>query len=235
MPKADGLNAAQMLSQPMKALLLLNVEPAHDAADPAAAVAALKGSGMVVALTAFNDAVVEHADVMLPIAPFTETAGTFVNAEGRVVLRVLGNLLGLDGFAHETIEEVRAEALPDAAALAAALDNAAPVAAAAAPAAGLERIADVPIYCTDAIVRRAPSLQHTADARPPVAGLPSALWRELGLMPGDRVRLTQGAASVVLSAREEPTLAPNAVHASAGHADTAALGAMFGPLAVEKA
>jgi NADH-quinone oxidoreductase subunit G len=208
---------------------------------------------MVVALTAFNDAVVEHADVMLPIAPFTETAGTFVNAEGRVqsfhgvvrplgearpawkVLRVLGNLLGLDGFAHETIDEVRAEALPDAAALAAALDNAAPVAAAAAPAAGLERIADVPIYCTDAIVRRAPSLQHTADARPPVAGLPSALWRELGLMPGDRVRLTQGAASVVLSAREEPTLAPNAVHASAGHADTAALGAMFGPLAVEKA
>ncbi|MCI1192893.1 NADH-quinone oxidoreductase subunit NuoG [Calidifontimicrobium sp. SYSU G02091] len=253
MPKAGGLNAGQMLTQPMKALLLLNVEPAFDAADPAAAVAALKGSGMVVALTAFNDAVVEHADVMLPIAPFTETAGTFVNAEARVqrfhgvvkplgdarpawkVLRVLGNLLGLPGFEHETIDDVRAEALPDEAALAARLDNAAPVAAPQAAAGGLERIADVPIYCTDAIVRRAPSLQRTADAKPPVAGLPAVLWRELGLQPGDRVRITQGAARAVLPAREDPTLAPTAVRVSAGHPDTAALGAMFGPIAVEKA
>jgi NADH-quinone oxidoreductase subunit G len=214
---------------------------------------ALKGSGMVVALTAFNDAVVEYADVMLPIAPFTETAGTFVNAEGRVqrfhgvvkplgdarpawkVLRVLGSLLGLPGFEHETIDDVRAEALPDEAALAARLDNAAPLAAPQAAASGLERIADVPIYCTDAIVRRAPSLQRTADARPPVAGLPGALWRELGLQPGDKVRLTQGAASAVLPAREDLTLAPTAVRVSAGHPDTAALGAMFGPIAVEKA
>ncbi len=254
LPKAGGLHAGQMLAQPMKALLLLSVEPAFDAADPAAAAAALRGSGMVVALTAFNDAVVEHADVMLPIAPFTETPGTFVNAEGRVqsfhavvkplgearpawkVLRVLGNLLGLPGFEQETIDDVRAEALPDAAALAARLDNAAPVPTPAAPpAAGLERIADVPIYCTDPIVRRAPSLQKTADAAPPVAALPSALWRELGLVPGDRVRVRQGAASVVLPAREEPTLAATAVRVAAGHADTAALGAMFGPIAVEKA
>jgi len=254
MPRSGGLNAAQMLAQPMKALLLLNVEPAFDAADPAAATAALAGSGLVVALTAFNDAVVEHADVMLPIAPFTETAGTFVNAEGRLqsfhgvvkplgearpawkVLRVLGNLLGLEGFAHETIDDVRAEALPaDAAAIAARLDNRAPVPATVPVAGGLERIADVPIYCTDAIVRRAPSLQATADAKPPVAGLPSALWRDLGLEPGDKVRITQGTAGAVLPAREDPTLAPTAVRVSAGHAHTATLGAMFGPIAVEKA
>ena len=83
-PGAGGLNAGQMLGQPMKALLLLDVEPPHDAADAAAAQAALAGSGLVVALTSFQDAAVPNADVLLPIAPFTETAGTFVNAEGRV-------------------------------------------------------------------------------------------------------------------------------------------------------
>ncbi|HMM86354.1 NADH-quinone oxidoreductase subunit NuoG [Azohydromonas sp.] len=251
MPRAGGLNAAQMLSQPMKALLLLGVEPAHDAADPAAAVAALQGAGMVVALTAFNDAVVEHADVMLPIAPFTETAGTFVNAEGRAqsfhgvvrplgetrpawkVLRVLGNLLGLDGFEHESVDEVRAEALGDVASIASRLDNAAAFAAPMPAAAGLERIADVPIYAGDAIVRRAASLQRTADAARPVAGLPSALWRELGLRVGDHVRLSRGAAQVVLAACEDTTLAAGAGRVAAT-ADTAALGALFGPLSVEK-
>jgi NADH-quinone oxidoreductase subunit G len=260
MPGPGGLNAGQMLSQPMKALLLLNLEPALDAADAAAATAALAGSGLVVALTAFKDARVDNADVLLPIAPFTETAGTFVNAEGRVqgfhgvvkplgearpawkVLRVLGNLLGLPGFDHETAEAVRTEALGgsfDSAALARRLDNGAVAAAVASPAAapaatGLERIADVPIYATDMLVRRAASLQLTADARAPQVGLPSSLWRQLGLQPGGRVRAVQGAAAVVLPAREEPTLADGAVRVSAGHPDTLKLGALFGPISVEK-
>ncbi|MEN9627498.1 MAG: NADH-quinone oxidoreductase, subunit NuoG [Pseudomonadota bacterium] len=253
-PRQGGLSAAQMLSQPMKALLLLNVEPALDAADAAAALAALKASGLVVALTAFKDAAVDNADVLLPIAAFTETSGTFVNAEGRVqsftgvvkpqgdarpawkVLRVLGNLMGLDGFAQESSDEVRAEALGDLSALAARLDNTPVAASAAAPAAaGLERIADVPIYAADSLVRRAPSLQLTADARPPVASLPSALWQQLGLKPGDAVRVSQAGASAVLPAREDPTLAPTAVRVPAGHAHTLALGPMFGALNVDKA
>jgi NADH-quinone oxidoreductase subunit G len=95
----------------------------------------------VVALTAFKDAAADFADVLLPIAPFTETSGTFVNAEGRVqsfhgvvkplgdarpawkVLRVLGNLLGLQGFEQTSSEEVRAQALGDLSTVAARLDN----------------------------------------------------------------------------------------------------------------
>src|SRR5690606_15988382 len=98
----------------------------------------------------------------------------------------------------------------------------------------LERIADVPIYATDAIVRRAVSLQRTADAREPRVGLPSALWQQLGLQPGGKVLVTQGEAAVVLPAREEPTLAAGAVRIAAGHPATAGLGPMFGAVGVEK-
>jgi NADH-quinone oxidoreductase subunit G len=254
MPQAGGLNAGQMLSQPMKALLLLNVEPALDAANAQAATAALQGSGLVVALTPFRDALVDNADVLLPIAPFTETAGAFVNAEGRVqsfhgvvkalgdsrpgwkVLRVLGNLLGLPGFSQESADEVRSQALGDLDALPARLSNATDSAIQlTAAVSGLQRLADVPIYATDSLVRRATSLQLTADARAPQASLPSALWASLGLSVGDKVKVSQGGGSVELPAREDASLAADTVRVAAGHADTLALGALFGPLSVVKA
>ncbi|NRF70503.1 NADH-quinone oxidoreductase subunit G [Aquincola sp. S2] len=254
-PGDGGLNAGQMLGAPMKALLLLDVEPVLDAANAAAARAAMNGAGLVVALTSFEDAAVDNADVLLPIAPFSETAGTFVNAEGRVqsfhgvakplgesrpawkVLRVLGNLLGLPGFGHESSEEVLAEALGDLAAVPARMDNRSAVPLTLAPSApnGLERIADVPIYSTDALVRRAVSLQRTADAAPPVIGVSTALAQRMGLVPGAEVRVSQGNGATLLPVRIESTLADNAVRVSAGHPVTAALGAMFGPISIEKA
>ena len=262
LPGVGGLSAGQMLSQPMKALLLLNTEPVLDAADAAAARKALSLSGLVVGLTAFKDTLADVADVLLPIAPFTETAGTFVNAEGRVqsfhgvvkplgdarpawkVLRVLGNLLGLSGFDFETAEDVRAAALGDVSALAGRLDNsihsppppaAASAAASAADSVSLKRVADVPIYATDATVRRAHSLQLTADARGPVASLPIALWQQLGLQDGAMVRVTQGDGATVLLARLDASLAENTVRVPAGHLGTAMLGPMFGAITVEKA
>ena len=172
-----------------------------------------------------SDAAVDNADVLLPVAPFTETAGTFVNAEGRVqsfhgvvkplgetrpawkVLRVLGNLLGLDGFAQESAEEVRAEALGDVAGLSERLNNEANVAASTltiqtTQTGRLQRVADVPIYCTDMLVRRAAALQLTADALAPVVGVPSALWSKLKLRDGDKVLVDQGQGAVILPARE---------------------------------
>jgi len=250
MPGNGGLDAAQMLAQPRKALLLLNVEPVLDMADSQAAHAALSAAEMVVAFTMFKDAAVDGADVLLPIAPFTETAGTFVNAEGRAqsfqgvvnplgdcrpawkVLRVLGTMLDLPGFGFESADQVRAEALGTDAAIAARLSNAtAVVPAPASRAAGhLQRIADVPVYATDALVRRATSLQMTVDAKPPVVGLPPGLWQQLGMCDGDKVRVEQGNGHAVLPARRDATLAEDTVRVPAGHPDTASLGAMFGHL-----
>ena len=255
MPGPGGMNAGQMLSQPMKALLLLDVEPVLDAADAAAAQAAMAGSGLIVAMTSFKDARVDNADVLLPIAPFSETAGSFVNAEGRLqsfqgvvkaagdsrpawkVLRVLANLLGLPGFNHESADEVLAEALGDLTTLPSRLNNHSDAAIdlqLPAPN-GLQRVSDVPIYATDPLVRHAPSLQLTADAKAPVAGLSSALWQRLSLQDGDRVLISQGQGSLVMPARQDRTLADDAVRVPAGHVDTIALGAMFGAIQVENA
>ena len=256
-PSQAGLNAAQMLSGSLKACVLMNVEPAFDAANPSGAIKALESANMVVALTSFKTAALDCADVLLPIAPFTETSGTFVNAEGRVqsfhgvvrplgdarpawkVLRVLGNMLGVAGFNFETSEDVRAEALGDGATVASRLNNATStvVEQAVAPS-GFERISDVPIYAADALVRRAAGLQHTADAAPLAVSLPSALWTQLGLTAGASVGVSQetahGLAQATLPAKLDASLAPTAVRVPAGHAATAMLGAMFGSLTVEK-
>ena len=258
-PSQRGLNAGQMLGRapmPLKAVLLLNVDPVLDAADPAAAVTALRAAEFVVAMSPTQLHSLEHVDVLLPIAPFTETSGTFINAEGRVqsfhgvvkpagdarpgwkVLRVLGNQFELSGFDFETSEDVRQEALGDVAVLASRLSNANAASGATPPAlpvSGIERVSDVPIYASDSLVRNAASLQLTADARAPIASLPAALWAQLGLKPGARVRISQGAAQTVLPAQLDPTLAAASVRIPAGHADTVALGAMFGPVSVEAA
>jgi NADH-quinone oxidoreductase subunit G len=252
-PTQAGLNAGQMLGGALKACVLMNVEPTFDAANPSAAIKALAAADMVVALTSFKTAALDCADVLLPIAPFTETSGTFVNAEGRVqsfhgvvkplgdarpawkVLRVLGNMLGLAGFNFETSEDVRTEALGNVATLPSRLSNAtSAVAVQGAAPTGLERIADVPIYATDALVRRAAGLQHTADAAPVAVSVSTELWAQLGLAAGGSVRVSQQTAQATLPVRLDASLAPNAVRVPAGHAATAALGAMFGPLTVEK-
>ena len=252
-PISGGLNAAAMLQGSLKACLLLNVEPDRDAAQPAAASAALQSAEMVVAFTSFRDAALDCADVLLPISPFTETSGTFVNAEGRAqsfhgvvkplgetrpawkVLRVLGNLLKLPGFEFETSEAVRAEALGDLDSIPARLHNAAAQAVTLTePLSGLERLSDVPIYQTDALVRRADALQHTADASAPAVGVSTSTAAQMGLIDGALVRVSQGALVAELPVRIDPTLAARAVRVSAGTASARTLGAMFGPVTLDK-
>ncbi len=255
-PGHGGLNAGQMLSGGLKACVLLNTEPALDSHNSHAAVQALKSAKLVVALTSFKNAALDVADVLLPIAPFSETSGTFVSAEGRAqsfhgvvkplggtrpawkVLRVLANLLGLQGFEFETSEDVRAQALGDLDSIAARLNNQpAPQSTQTVvlPEPILERVSDVPIYAADALVRRAASLQLTADAALPVVSLSSKMWAQLGLSPGMPVRVSQGAGIAILPAQLDATLAPLAVRVPAGHPATTNLGSMFGPISVEKA
>ena len=254
-PNGNGLNAAQMFAQPRKAYLVFNAEPELDSADGVQAAAALKGAAMVAVFSAFkSEAALEYADVLLPISPFTETSGTFVNTEGRVqsfnavakplgetrpgwkVLRVLGNVLNLSGFDYNSSEEVRDAALAGATEFVSGLDNGVTATVSLNGAAsGIERIADVPIYFADALVRRAPSLQRARDAVAPAARVNAATAAKLGLDGASEVTVKQGGAGVKLQLKIDAAVPDGAVRVAAAHASTAALGSMFGQLSVERA
>ncbi|HEX9684565.1 MAG TPA: NADH-quinone oxidoreductase subunit NuoG [Burkholderiales bacterium] len=250
-----GLNAAQMLAEPRKAYLLLGVEAELDTHDPQQATAALASAELVVAMSPYQHRATDYAHVLLPIAPFTETAGTFVSTEGTVqsfegvvrplgearpawkVLRVLGNLLGLDGFEHDSAEEVRREALGGRS-IEALLDNRLKDARiseiAATPASGIQRIAEVPIYAADAIVRRSRALQLTQDAAAPVAWMNRALFEQLGMRDGDALRVRQGAGAALVNAVIDDRLPAGCIRLAAARPETAALGAMFGTVSAER-
>ncbi len=253
-PVSGGLDTRGMIANPPRAWLVAGFEPERDAALAPAAVAALGKAEFVVALTAWRCWAPEYAHVILPVAPSAETAGTFVNMEGRVqpfhavtkprgdarpgwkVLRVLGSMLGLEGFGADTIDAVRASIAPDLQAWAqAGLSNEiAPFAfTLAPPAQGLERVAEWPLYGTDAQVRRAPSLQKTADARAAArARMNAATAIAAGLSLGDRVKVTQGGGECVLEVAIDPALPDGCVRVARGIAATTALGE--GAIALER-
>ncbi len=254
LPGSVGKCARQMIEQPLKAYLVLNAEASLDMADGAKACASLAAAEMTVVFSAFRHSL-DCADVLLPIAPFTETGGTFVNTAGLAqsfsgvvaplgetrpawkVLRVLGNLLGLAGFDQDTLEIVRTEC-PSAADIVSRLDNRPGVAAAvesSAIAAGFERVADIPIYFADSLVRQAPSLMLTADARPPRARMNAADLGRLGVASGSTVRIANGAAAVVVGTVADAGVPPGCVRLAGGHPLTAPLGALTGNLSVEPA
>jgi NADH-quinone oxidoreductase subunit G len=179
-----GLNAAAMLQKSLHSYVLLGVEPKADSLQRGAA-AALGGANFVVALTPYESEELKScATVLLPIGSFAETSGTFVSLEGEwqsftgvaqpvgesrpgwKVLRVLGNLLGLQGFEQQTSEDVRADlrGLVDASTGHSAVRaSTVRVAALAADA----QVVDVPMYQIDGLVRRAASLQNTLDGKAP--------------------------------------------------------------------
>ena len=253
-PQADGLNAAHQITEARKAYVLLNVEPELDCADGTQALAAMKQAASVIVLSPFKSAAaLEYADVLLPVSPFSETSGTFVNTEGRVqsfyattkpqgearpawkVLRVLGNLLEVADFDYESSEQVRDQVLGGKPEFVSGLDNAANAGTLnlVAEVSGIQRVADVPIHFADALARRAPSLQATKDAAAPTARMNAAMLAKLGVAAGEKVKV--GAGGTALSADLDAGVPDGCVRVAAAHASTVALGPMFGSLTVEKA
>jgi len=252
-PVKGGKGAVAMLSQPLKAYIVLHAEPLLDADNGAQALATLKAAEFVVALTPYASGAREWANVMLPIAPFTETSGTFVNAQGTAqsfkgtatprgqsrpawkVLRVLGNVLHLAGFDDESSETVRDAVMANGTEGRLSNQLQAVPGLSSMSTQGLQRVADVPIYRSDAMVRRAPALQATSASRAPVARMHQQTLESLGVKTGDQVRVKSSTGQVSLSAEMDNTLVPGAVRIAAAFEQTAALGSAFGQLQVERA
>ena len=249
----SGKNARQMIEAPLKAYLLLGVEPELDMHNPRQAIAALKQAELVVALSPFQHRATEYAHVLLPIAPFTETAGTFISTEGRVqtfagvvqplgatrpawkVLRVLGNLLGVAGFEHDGADDAQREALHGKTEIFNKnneLNN--NLGTLSIAGSGVARIAETPIYAADALARRAPGLQKTRDAQPPAATMNRALADQLGLRDGDFVRVMQDGGEVSVPYAIDDKLPAGCVRLAAARPETAELGAAAAPLTVER-
>ncbi len=239
-------------SHASKAFLLLHTEPELETFNQPAVLASLKQAEMVVVMSPFRQGL-DYADVLLPIAPFTETSGTYINVAGDVqsfkaavpplaetrpawkVLRVLGNFLACGGFDFETSEAVRDACLVSVN-LPTFLNNYS----------GLQpdfrkdivfelsRIGDMPTLFSDSIVRRASSLQKTIWASSPVVHLPVARFEALGLREGDKVRIIQETGEQVLPAKADRALSDSCIRLVSGHPDTAMLGPVDGWVKVER-
>ncbi len=250
----DGLNARDMFAQPRKGYMLLGVEPEMDCWDGATTLDALKRAEQVVAMTSFvTDTMKEYATVLLPIGTFGETAGSYINLEGTwqtfggasrpigevrpawKVLRVLGNLLGVENFeymspddvtraARETIGEPVAGMPKHSHALRAVKSE------------GFIRVAETALYGTDPLVRRAGSLQVTADAKRQAAvNLSTADAARLGVTDGMYVTVRQDARTAILPVVIDDGVVNGSAFVAAGVEATATLGPRTGAIEIVKA
>jgi NADH-quinone oxidoreductase subunit G len=205
-----GLNTAEMLDQQQAVYMLVNVEPSKDFADPVNAKAKLATAKTVAISSYKTDCLLETANVLLPAATFAETSGSFMNAQGDIqsfsgaipalgesrpawkILRVLGNMSGVDGFEYQSSQDVldeltaSFESKPDNT-LAADTTGEATLSSAS-----LERVADLPLYASDSIVRRANALQHTADAWNGAVRINASTAKSYSLSDGDSALLSTG-------------------------------------------
>ncbi|MDA0830362.1 MAG: NADH-quinone oxidoreductase subunit NuoG [Proteobacteria bacterium] len=256
LPGPSGLNAIQMVDTPLDAYFLLHAEMGDDSCMPGAAIEAMKSAQLVVAMSVFKDEVAEYATVLLPISPFSETAGTFINMEGVAqsfgpvapakglsrpgwrLLAALGKLFEFSNFEYESIEAVRSvlkdsfDGLPRRLQSQSNMSNELPTVSAELLL--IERVSDVPMYSVDSIVRRAQALQLTKDALTNYAWLDSELAQELDVVNEDMVRVEQGGQIFDLPARIDPHLARAVIRIPMTSDASKVLGGIGGSVQVSK-
>jgi len=249
-----GLNAAQMIDQPLKNYLLLGIEPEFDCANGARALAAMQQAELVVALTPYiTERMREYADVLLPMNCFSETSGTFVNCEGRwqsfaavsrapagsrpgwKVLRVLGNLLELDGFDQTSSQQVRDSLSQMIGDVTVNNTHCGEFVGYLESGGGLQRIDYLPMYAVDSMVRRATALQKTPDADVASVSLNPADASRLGLSDGDKAVVLQGDEDADMDVVVTDRIAEGSALISQAIETTLELGAPFGSVQIKKA
>ena len=244
-----GRSVSSFLDGKAKAVLVFGCEPDLDSSNAQRVQRGLLDAEFVVQASAFVGNAKQYADVLLPISPATETSGTFINIAGQVqsfkatvkprgevrpgwkVLRVLGNLLQLDGFEFNSSDEVLSAFLPDHLGLNNMVSMQSNVEESIT---GVEMAVYTPIYDTDALVRRASSLRGTKAARPSVAQMNERTAGSLDVRSGSTVRLidaeggsAQGTVSIVKHVADNTILVP------ASRTETVGFRTDFGSIKVE--
>ncbi len=260
-----GLNAQTIWEQARQAYVLLNIEPELDCANPVAAKRALEEAQCVISLSVFkNPAIEQYADVILPIAAFTETAGTWVNVTGEwqsfkgvanaysnarpawKVLRVLANLLDLPGFEYNSSEEIlqelqlleRALNMPSLRGREA-LGRGNPAFTVIEKNSEIKytRIGEIPIYGGDSLVRRSYALQETQsiiEGELAAIHINSRTALELQVEPNQVVTVKQSECSLQLPIKTDERVPMNAVFIPGGITATRGLSELFGEIEIIK-
>lgn len=249
-----GLSAYAMCKEQLAGYILMNVEPDLDMANASLCTQALANAQTVVALSIYqNETLKQHADVILPMTPFSETAGTFVNTNGYwqhfngcakpygearpawKILRALANFLELEGYNYQTIEEVRQEIKNqlEHVALAANTQLAKPTQPIASM--QLARIGEIPLYAVDAIVRHAEPLQDTQTivlGQTACVRLHPETAKQIGVAGKTEVSVRQDTETLNLPLVLDARIAKDAAHVYGGIKETSALGDLFGAIEV---
>ncbi len=251
----EGSNAAQLLAGGARRYLLVNAETDYDAASPAAAAQALHDADGVVALASYlSPTLASTADVILPIAEFTETFGTYVNAAGQwqttkgavappgearpgwKVFRVLAEALGLEGFGFDSPEAITQEVQRACTSveLNNLLDADDKLEYPGSLAAPMVRSGETPIYRTDPLVRRSQPLQKSTDGKQAFMSMNASVLASIGASEGDAVTIDQGGARAVLPAKLDEAIPDGTVWVPMGLYETRTLGTVFGEVTVSQ-
>jgi len=250
----EGLTADQMFAQNLKSYILLDVEPDYSCSNPTVSFDALVQANFVVALTAFvNDSIKAYANVLLPISPFTETSGSFVNIEGLwqsfsgvvpplgearpawKIFRVLGNLFDIDGFDYVSSAEVKEELLELVGNVK--IDN---VMAWNCPeklqitSSDVVRISETQVYSGDSLQRRSVALHKTKDAHIAEIRINESLAKRIGIKHGEHAIATQNEQHVSLPVVVDNDISENSVLIYAGLQESSIFDSSFSPLTIKR-
>ncbi len=251
----SGSTMADMLETPKKALVLYNIEPEFDIANPSAVMKVIDAADFKVVINNYaSETMKEYADVILPLSAFTETSGTYVNAEGFwqsfkgatlplgesrpgwKILRVLANLMKVNGFDYLSSEDVRNEIKKKCKDVK--LDNSLSVDATVVEmkkTAGLHRVGEVSLYAADSLVRRSTPLQLTNDAKQNYVAINRLLAKKLGLKPDEKALILQSGHTEFTDIVIDETIADDCVWLPATEELSIQMGPVYSSIELEKA
>lgn len=254
-----GMNTAEMFATPKRAYVLFNLEPEFDFANSQAVLEAMQAADFVVVFTPFIDEnIQQYADVILPIASFAETDGTFVNTEGRwqsfgkaisapqearpawKVLRVLANKLGFDDVQYQTSEQIRDElkqqfdSTPDFSSHLSDFNHVNANVNESSDSNTLFRISDLPIYAVDHVVRRAGSLQQAVAEQQNHVAMSAKYAEQLGVSGEKVVRVVQGKQEATLPLKIDESIADDCVWIQRSGGQLDSLGEAIAPVEIQR-
>lgn len=246
-----GLNVQEALNSKLKGYLLMGVEPGYDFANPAGARQSMLAAEFVVLLSAYeHESMHDYADVILPIAPYAETSGTYINIDNTwqtvkgamlplgesrpawKVLRVLGNLLHCKKFDYTSTEDILEE-VKEAVSMTMEHEYE-PYYPESLPVINqsLVRVGEWPLYRIDAITRNAKELQLCAASE-------SACIR-IHPSTADRLKLeeiatvSQGDIEITLPLKRDERIAVDVVWVANAMPETVDLGHSFAAITIKR-